>query len=859
MARKVVQAVEQHHHALDEDEGSKEPTFPRFAEEFAAKPIADVVGTAATPFERMTSVQDASGRGTYAPFADREEWELAQWLIHNVNQRATQEFLKLSIMKDRTQPSYRSNYKFLKMIDELPTGPEWSCRLIQVHGDVGPVENDGFENPPAPDDESEELELWMRDPVACIQELIGNPAFEGNLAYTPEKVYVDQEGRTRRYDEMWTGDWWWKTQERLPAGATVAPVILASDKTELSRFKGDKTAWPVYLTIGNLSKDVRREPSSHASVLLGYLPVSKLASFDDNSVAGYRLFHYCMKLLLHPLVAAGQEGVEMVCADGGIRRIFPILAAYIGDHPEQCLVACCTENRCPKCVVPASQRGANTQFPRHNQTQTKQTLHAQATGLYPPEFIAEGLRPVFSPFWADLPYTDIFISISSDILHQLHQGLIKDHLKKWCAALVDTNHFDARFRAMPVFPGLRHFKNGISTVKQWTASDHKQLERVFLGALVGVVAERRVLHAASCLIDFVYLAQYQSHTDVTLAALQDAHDEFHRLKDVFIQLGCREHFNIPKFHSLMHYADTIKNLGSLDGLNTEISERLHIDFAKKAYAATSRKDYTMQMTRWLQRQEAVIWFSGFLNWRHRLGLSNSEGSDSPGLIPSYQISQKPQFPKKTVHYLDQHHGALCFLDALKTFVSTLPRGPQYFEPNIHDRFDLFSNLVLRMPRFEHAAHRDSRIRSHPERSNGVCKPPTPARFDTVLVEVDPEQRQRGGLHGLRVAEVRAVFRLPLHLGQYPRPLAYIHWFKPLQTYDRNVKMFRVSRSTRQRLPNAEIIPIDRIIQHVHLIPMFPRGAVHPCWIRGHALADCQHFYLNKYIDLRIFEQHRLHT
>jgi hypothetical protein len=92
------EAVEQHHHALDEDEGSEEPTFPRFAEEFAAKPIADVVGTAATPFERMTSVQDASGRGTYAPFADREEWELAQWLIHNVNQRATQEFLKLSIV-----------------------------------------------------------------------------------------------------------------------------------------------------------------------------------------------------------------------------------------------------------------------------------------------------------------------------------------------------------------------------------------------------------------------------------------------------------------------------------------------------------------------------------------------------------------------------------------------------------------------------------------------------------------------------------------------------------------------------------------------------------------------------------------
>lgn len=102
----------------------------------------------------------------------------------------------------------------MKLIDELPTGPEWTCRLIQVHGDVRPVENNGVGDPQVLDDESEELELWMRDPVACIQELIGNPAFHRNLAYAPEKIFVDQEGQNRRYDEMWTGDWWWKTQVR---------------------------------------------------------------------------------------------------------------------------------------------------------------------------------------------------------------------------------------------------------------------------------------------------------------------------------------------------------------------------------------------------------------------------------------------------------------------------------------------------------------------------------------------------------------------------------------------------------------------------------------------------------------------
>jgi hypothetical protein len=59
---------------------------------------------------------------------------------------------------------------------------------------------------------SEEVELWKRNPVECVRELLGNPAFRDIISYVPERAYADKAGTNRIYDEMWTGDWWWTTQ-----------------------------------------------------------------------------------------------------------------------------------------------------------------------------------------------------------------------------------------------------------------------------------------------------------------------------------------------------------------------------------------------------------------------------------------------------------------------------------------------------------------------------------------------------------------------------------------------------------------------------------------------------------------------
>ncbi|EPS93264.1 hypothetical protein FOMPIDRAFT_1078724, partial [Fomitopsis schrenkii] len=77
-----------------------------------------------------------------------------------------------------------------------------------------------------------------------------------------------------------------------------------------------------------------------------------------------------------------------------------------------------------------------------------------------------------------------------------------------------------------------------------------------------------------------YLAQYPTHDDTTLTYLEKALQTFHSNKDILIKLGIRDDFNIPKVHSLLHYAQAIRLFGTMDNYNTEMFERLHINFAK---------------------------------------------------------------------------------------------------------------------------------------------------------------------------------------------------------------------------------------------------------------------------------------
>ncbi|KAG2150669.1 uncharacterized protein EDB93DRAFT_1083873 [Suillus bovinus] len=810
-----------------------------------------------TEFERYQKYKEGMGEDKWAPFSAREEWGLAEWLVKSLGQTRTNEFLKLPITRNRMQPSFHNNRSFLKKVDELPHGAAWSCKKISVQGNRTDEKGEPLH---------EDVELWMRNPVECIKDLIRNPLFKDQMVYTPARTYTDSAGLHRVIDDMWTADWWCDMQKKVPEGATIAPIILATDKTSLSQFRNDKMAYPVYLSIGNIAKEKQRQTSARATVLIGYLPSGKLDCFtpDERSLANYQLFHHCMSLLLQPLVAAGEDGVEMVCADSLIRPVYPILATYVADFPEQCLVACCKENCCPKCVVVADERGDLLDSPMRDPAVIKGILEKQKTGHHPAEFEEFGLRTVYALFWANLPHSNIFLAFTPDLLHQLHKGIFKDHLVKWCLDIVGKEEMDAWFKAMPDYPSLRHFKKGISTVKQWMGTEHKEMQRVFVGLLAGAVPSQ-VLVVARAILDFLYYAQLRVHSTESLNGLESALAIFHANKDVLQQLDIRKHFNIPKLHQLSHYVQSILLFGATDGFNSELPERLHIDFAKEAYHASNKRDYEEQMALWLQCQEAVFLCGSYLNWLleqsqsaptnftcdHGYDSDSDSEMEGPDAVPVntlpilpeqrtvHFLAKTPAYPQCLVQHLITAHGASMFLPALKLFLHNhMPHT--IITPGLQDHFDIFRQVVITAPPnpLISESPRQWRVRATPEVLPGCGrKPGSSTKFDMALTSNGIQPRT------LEVGQVHIIFTLP--------PLAYIEWFTPLREPDRSSGLHQLSCSTCRLHRNAAVIHVDKITRPCHLIPKMGQ-AVDRKWTSANVYESTSDFYLNTFIDLDTF-------
>jgi hypothetical protein len=582
---------------------------------------------------------------------------------------------------------------------------------------------------------------------------------------------------------------------------TIVPIIISSDKTQLTTFRG-KQAYPVYLTIGNLPKHIRRKPSRQGQVLLGYLPTSKLDHIANKASRRRclsNLFHHCMQYIVKPLERAGKEGIILTSGDGATRRCFPILTAYVGDYPEQTLVGLTKKGECPICPAPRNEIGKRESILEPRDTdKVIEALNSINKGAaeFTKACASAGIKPVQCVFWKNLPFIDIYRSITPDILHQLYQGLLK-HLIAWVRAVCGDAEVDARCRRFPPNHNIRLFMNGISHLSRVTGTEHDQISR-FLLALVtdirlpGGQSNARLVRTVRAVLDFIYLARYPIHTSETLAQMDDALQAFHDNRDVFISLDVRTHFNIPKLHNIGHYLELIELFGTADNFNTEYTERLHIDMAKEAYASTNFKDEFPQMTLWLGRKERMMQHQKYI--RRRLETSSNTPLHVQKPLPSLIPERRQQMTKHPTHRavpLDDIHNkyrATQFIPALSRFIAQY-QNPEYSKAqvetashSIHIPFNKLSlyhrikfvsyDLYALNPLDEvivDSIHVDP---VHLDKYRKVV----PARFDTAIIKVAPDndsgvqgasrqvsiifKPQLSFLIGLGVGQIRCISTLP---------------------------------------------------------------------------------------------------
>ncbi|EIW51487.1 uncharacterized protein TRAVEDRAFT_41080 [Trametes versicolor FP-101664 SS1] len=829
-------------------------------------------GQAGAPLPSQTSPASASGYraygsnvggssdNPYAPFRSELDWRVAEWAKRRApTSNAFSELLAIKGLIEALGLSYKNAKELNNVIDaKLPHHRPAFTRLeAEVMG--------------------EKFEMYSaRNVLGCIISLYSDPEHARYLCLAPERHYADGDKTIRLYHDLHTGQWWWSVQRQLEAdkaGATVIPVIISSDKTQVTLFR-NKSAYPVYLTIGNLPKTILSKPRRQGQILLAYLPTNCTPWRSQH-------FHPCMRYLLAPLQSAGLDGILIASGDGLVRRCHPILAVYVGDYPEQCLVSRMYSGDCPVCESPHSSLGDNPSEP------IAEGCEIATPDRFAEACAAERIKPVQHPFWEDLPNIDIFQSIASDVLHQLYQGVFK-HL------------LDARVARLPPNHGIRIFYKGISSLSRVSGAEHRQISRFLLGVIIdmnlpgGRDASAQLVRATRALLDFLFMVQYPIHSAETLDALDSALSAFHDDKDIFITLGVRTGFNIPKLHSLQRYVRCIKLFGTTDKYNTETSERLHIDFTKDAYRATNHKDEYPQMTRWLERREKIAHHSNYVLWRIQqvavgprpLNAHHGIRWHAPDMTHALDIKMTRHPSRRAVPLAEvislSHYGARFFTPALTRFIVQW-RHPEWTSRQVEYHADDFILPFERLPVFHrikfwneaiYGKETVDSVHVHPRQTHDGASREivTPARFDTVLVRVRgvPEEgsQTRTWTHGcslndVRVAQVRLVFSLPDAILDYlfpvaagvqrpPRHLAYVEWFSKFSaTPDPNSRMYRVVRTIQGGERVASVPPVGLIERSAHLIPKWTHN-VPRNWTCENVLEQCGTFYVNPFQDGHIY-------
>ena len=339
--------------------------------------------------------------------------------------------------------------------------------------------------------------------------------------------------------------------------------------------------------------DIQMKSTYYALLLIALLACPKCLNLKKSlhRVMGNHLIHHCLDIICQPLKVASANGAFMSDSLGCVQLCFTLVVAYIVDTPEAAAIAGVGGKASH--LTLASHKTFGDDF--HHlaclgsltlaqiQYLTEETNPwdlEQYTKAAQKRYRLNGVHLLFWRNWA-LPDGSIVEPgqfLTPEPLHHWHKQFW-DHDAKWCIRAVGSQEIDFRFSLLRPCVGFWDFKAGISSLKQVTGRDHRNVQCYIVPIIADAVPKKFIL-CIRALSDFRYLGQSHLIDDCTLTKISNALDDFHKNKYAILNAGARvgkgnkplNKFFIPNLNSSTASSPASAGLGYLSsGLQTPLS------------------------------------------------------------------------------------------------------------------------------------------------------------------------------------------------------------------------------------------------------------------------------------------------
>ncbi|GET52140.1 hypothetical protein GLOIN_2v1783703 [Rhizophagus irregularis DAOM 181602=DAOM 197198] len=441
-------------------------------------------------------------------------------------------------------------------------------------------------------------------------------AFMNNMQFS--NLEFSKYNRESIYSEQNTGKWWKTTQESLPTGSKLLSIILYSDATTTDTL-GKSQLHPIYISLGNIP--IWRRNKQDAKQLLGYLPILEAANKD----LVRDTFHKSLRHLLEPIILL-KDGIDLFINNENT-WFYPRVLTIIADWPEAasfCLVYKSSNSSlsCHSCLIKRDNLAninlsvndvilrTHDEMRKYFENDTQKSVCIESV----PNF-----------FW-DLPNINIYLATVPDRMHHLDLGLFRYQIIFTCDILklqhVNGNKLveevDRRLAAIPRFPAIKIFSNGLQSIARLTANEYRSLMKVMIFVIDNLYDENNnevdnfvnnddLVKLYKYWNEMYILSRYEEFSESDLEKFNDAIHRWTRMFVKAFKFVSPSNLKLPKLHSwVYHIIDSIRSYGAINGYTTETYESLHKYFVKIPYRISNKKDVEPQLLRTINVKQYLL-------------------------------------------------------------------------------------------------------------------------------------------------------------------------------------------------------------------------------------------------------------